>query len=70
MSVLGMPSGGCRRPIGKMTRKGIETVIAIAKKVQAINPEIFEPAADFFGINIEERLNNPAYLEGLHYKEY
>jgi len=70
MSVLGMPSGGCRRPIGKMTRKGIETVITIAKKVQANNPEIFEPAADFFGINIEERLNNPAYLEGLYYLEY
>ena len=70
MSVLGMPSGGCRRPMGKMTKNGIDVVIRVAKTVLETNPEILTPAADFFGIDMEERLNNPAYLEALYYKEY
>lgn len=70
MAILGMPSGGCRRPIGKMTRNGIDTVVAIAKSVQATHPEILKPAADFFGIDVDERLNNPAHLEGLYYSGY
>ena len=70
MSVLGMPSGGCRRPMGKMTKNGIDVVIRVAKTVLETNPEILTPAADFFGIDMEERLNNPAYLEELYYKEY
>jgi len=69
MSVLGMPSGGCRRPMGKMTRTGIASVIHAAKTVFEANPEILAPAAEVFGIDIEERLSNPAHLEGLYYEE-
>jgi 4-hydroxy-tetrahydrodipicolinate synthase len=70
MSILGMPSGGCRQPLGKMTRNGLETVLNTARKVQADDPEIFEPVAEFFNVDIEDRLNNPSILEGLYYKEY
>jgi 4-hydroxy-tetrahydrodipicolinate synthase len=70
MTILGMPSGGCRRPLGKMTRNGLDTVIAVAKKVQANNPELFEPIADFFGVDIDERLSTPANWEGLAYDAY
>nr|MBL0701264.1 4-hydroxy-tetrahydrodipicolinate synthase [Desulfobacterales bacterium] len=28
MSILGMPSGGCRKPLGKMTQKGVEKVLS------------------------------------------
>ncbi len=70
MTILGMPSGGCRRPLGKMTRKGLDTVIATAKKVQANNPELFAPVADFFGVNIDERLSTPENWEGLAYDTY
>jgi 4-hydroxy-tetrahydrodipicolinate synthase len=70
MSILGMPSGGCRRPLGRMTQNGLKKVLAIARKVQADNPEIFKPAGEFFGVDIDERLSNPSCREGLCYKEY
>ncbi len=70
MAILGMPSGGCRQPLGKMTKKGIDIVLEAGRKVQAENPEILKPAADFFNIDIDERLNNPSYCEWLYYKDY
>jgi len=70
MSILGMPSGGCRQPLGKMTRNGLETVLSAARKVQADNPEILQPVAEFFNVDIEQRLNNPSSWDGLFYEEY
>ncbi len=70
ISILGMPSGGCRQPLGKMTKKGLKTVIDVARKVQSSNPEIFKPLADFFGVDVENRLNDPSVLKGLYYEEY
>ncbi len=67
MQVLGMPSGKCRSPIGKMTRQGLEKVIAAARKVQKTNPEIFRPLSEFFNIDIEKRLDDPASKNGLWY---
>lgn len=70
MKLLGMPSGHCRPPLGKMTRAGLEKVLQSARKVQAASPEIFKPLADFFNVDIEERLNTPSYQEGLCYEGY
>ena len=70
MTILGMPAGGCRQPLGKMTKNGLEKVLGAARKVQADNPEIFRPVADFFDVDIAERLNNPSSWEGLAYEEY
>jgi len=70
MSILGMPSGGCRQPLGKMTRNGLETVLSAARKVQDDNPEILKPVAEFFNVDIEQRLNNPTSWDGLFYEEY
>ena len=70
MTVLGMPSGGCRRPLGKMSANGLNTVIEAARTVQKDNPEIFAPAAAFFNVDIEERLGNAAYADGLAYDAY
>ncbi len=70
MSILGMPAGRCRQPLGKMTRNGLETVLKSARKVQTDNPEILKPVAEFFNVDIEGRLNDPSILEGLYYKEY
>ncbi len=67
MAVLGMPVGGCRRPLGKMSLNGIQKVLAVANAVQQKNPEILQPLADFFSIDIDERLSNPQSLEGLYY---
>jgi 4-hydroxy-tetrahydrodipicolinate synthase len=67
MNVLGMPSGPCRQPLGKMTRGGLEVVLAAARKVYEANPKILHPVADHFDVDIEDRLNNEKYLEGLTY---
>lgn len=70
MALLGMPAGPCRRPLGKMSRKGFEKVLDIARNVWSANPEILQPLADFFNVDIAERLDNPAYREGLYYHSY
>lgn len=70
MSLLGMPSGMCRQPLGKMTRNGLDAVLEAARSVYANTPEILQPVADFFNVDIAERLENPAYREGLYYDSY
>jgi 4-hydroxy-tetrahydrodipicolinate synthase len=67
MNVLGMPSGLCRQPLGKMTRNGLEIVLTNARKVYENNPEILQPIADFFGVDLKERLYNEKYWQGLTY---
>jgi 4-hydroxy-tetrahydrodipicolinate synthase len=70
MAILGMPSGPCRKPLGKMTKNGLEKVLKTARIIQSAHPQILKPAADFFNIDIEERLNNPIHWEGLYYEDY
>jgi 4-hydroxy-tetrahydrodipicolinate synthase len=70
MAILGMPCGGCRRPLGKMTQKGLEKVLSAVRTVQKVNPELLEPVADFFGVNIDERLNTPVFWKDLAYESY
>ena len=67
MNVLGMPSGPCRQPLGKMTRNGLEVVLANARKVYENNPEILRPIEDFFHVDLKERLYNEKYWQGLTY---
>jgi len=67
MNVLGMPSGPCRQPLGKMTRSGLEVVLTNARKVFESNPEILQPVADYFNVDLKDRLYNAKYLEGLYY---
>lgn len=70
MSILGMPSGGCRKPLGKMTKNGLEKVLEAGRTIQSRNPEIFKPISEFFDVDIDKRLNDPSTYEGLFYKEY
>ena len=67
MNILGMPSGPCRQPLGKMTRNGIDIVLINARKVYESNPQIFKPITDYFSVDLKERLYNKKYLEGLSY---
>ena len=70
MGILGMPGGPLRRPLGRMTRQGLQVVLDQASKVHKQNPEVFEPLASFFDIDVAERLTNPRYLEGWYYDSY
>jgi len=67
MNVLGMPSGPCRQPLGKMSRNGLEVILSNARKVYENNPEILQPVADFFNVDLKERLYDERGLEGLFY---
>lgn len=67
MQILGMPCGPCRPPLGKMTEKGFAIALAALKKVQADNPEILAPAAEYFNLDIDARLNETAAHEVLWY---
>ena len=53
-----------------MTRNGLDAVLEAARSVYANTPEILQPVADFFNVDIAERLENPAYREGLYYESY
>ncbi len=70
MQLLGMPSGPCRPPLGKMSRAGLERVVAIAKSVQTNHPGIFAPLGQFFDIDIDARLNDKRLLDSLCYPNY
>ena len=70
MNILGMPAGPCRQPLGKMTPNGLEKVLTAVRQVQCANPEILAPAAQFFGIDIESRINSPENWKNLAYSTY
>ncbi|MBA3009768.1 MAG: 4-hydroxy-tetrahydrodipicolinate synthase [Proteobacteria bacterium] len=67
MQILGMPSGPCRKPLGKMTAKGFKIVLEALKQVHGDAPELFSPIADFFRVDIADRLNNTEYRKNLWY---
>jgi 4-hydroxy-tetrahydrodipicolinate synthase len=61
MKGLGMPSGPCRQPLGKMTPKGVEIVRNALKTVNEKDREILRPIQELYGVNIEDRLTNDKY---------
>jgi 4-hydroxy-tetrahydrodipicolinate synthase len=67
MNILGMPSGPCRRPLGKMTKKGFETVLNAARTVHEKTPEILEPMEKFFDVDLSKRLYEDKAWKGLYY---
>ena len=67
---MGMPCGPCRRPLGKMSPGGLRKVVDAALAVQARNPDIFRPVAEFFDVDVAGRLAAPESLRGLSYESY
>jgi 4-hydroxy-tetrahydrodipicolinate synthase len=61
MKSLGLPSGPCRPPLGKMTLKGVEVVRNALKEVYEKDREALMPVQQFYKVNIEERLTNDRY---------
>ena len=61
MKGLGMPSGPCRPPLGKMTPKGIDVVRNALKEVYARDQEVFRPIQEVYRVNIEDRLSTDRY---------
>lgn len=65
MAGLGMPSGACRKPLGKMTAAGVSVVRNAAKQVWETNPEVLQPVSDFFGVDIKSRLEDDSIWNAL-----
>lgn len=70
MNILGMPSGPCRPPLGKMTRQGFEKVLKVARDEDLRSTEIFGPIGEFFKINITKRLWDKNCWSHLCYDSY
>jgi 4-hydroxy-tetrahydrodipicolinate synthase len=70
MTILGMPAGGCRPPLGKMTRRGLDNVLETARQVQQNHPDIFQPIEAFFKVDVSQRLESPASWQDLAYTAY
>ncbi|MBS7605133.1 MAG: 4-hydroxy-tetrahydrodipicolinate synthase [Candidatus Bathyarchaeia archaeon] len=70
MNILGMPSGPCRRPLGKMTKKGLEVALRAVRTVYEKNPELLKPIEDFFDVDLSKRLYNENFWKGLAYDQY
>ena len=70
MNVLGMPSGPTRRPLGKMTRQGIDVALNAARQAHANDPALLAPIGTFFGVDIEARLADESLLDALVYEAY
>jgi hypothetical protein len=50
-----------------MTEQGLQMLVEAGLTVWQNNPEVLEPVAGTFGVDIEERLTEPRYREGLTY---
>ncbi|MFQ5842234.1 MAG: 4-hydroxy-tetrahydrodipicolinate synthase, partial [Thermodesulfobacteriota bacterium] len=61
MNGLGLPSGPCRPPLGRMTPKGVEVVRGAIKAVYQKNKEILMPIQDYYTVNVKERIDNDEY---------
>jgi 4-hydroxy-tetrahydrodipicolinate synthase len=70
MAILGMPAGGCRPPLGKMTKLGMDTVLNTARQVHQDHPEIFQPIEAFFKVDVSQRLEDPACWKDFAYTGY
>ena len=67
MNGLGMLAGPCKRPLGKMTKSGVEIIRNALKTIWQKNPEFLAPIEKFYGIDVEERLKKDKYWEKLGY---
>jgi 4-hydroxy-tetrahydrodipicolinate synthase len=67
MRGLGMISGPCRQPLGRMTPAGIAAVRSTARATWQANPELLSPIQDAFGVDIQQRLDDDALWNSLAY---
>jgi hypothetical protein len=50
-----------------MTRAGLEVVLLNVRKVYEANPQVLDPVAEYFDVDLKDRLTNEKYVEGLTY---
>jgi 4-hydroxy-tetrahydrodipicolinate synthase len=70
MQVLGMTTGPCRSPLGRVTKSALNVMLRSLRTVWAANPEILEPIERCFDVSVADRLVMPQYWENLSYAGY
>ena len=70
MHLIGMPSGPCRQPLGKLGPNAAASLLQIAREQHAKHPELFERIEDFFHVNVGERLLNHDIIREIAYETY
>ncbi|MEK6924396.1 MAG: dihydrodipicolinate synthase family protein [Candidatus Micrarchaeota archaeon] len=61
MAGLGMVDYGVRRPLGRLSREGVGFVRDALRCVWRESPELLEPVAEFFDVDIGERIENDVF---------
>ncbi|MBW2058381.1 MAG: 4-hydroxy-tetrahydrodipicolinate synthase [Deltaproteobacteria bacterium] len=56
MNGLGIPAGPCRRPLGKMTPKGVAVVREAVRAVYEKNPEFLAPIEEHYKVRVVDRI--------------
>ena len=70
MRLLGMPSGPCRRPLGKLTQAGWKHLVGAARQVLANDASLLEPIGSFFGVDVSARLHDDGAMDAMVYSSY
>lgn len=65
MNALGMPSGHARKPLGKMSKSGLDIIRCALKETYDNSPELLTPINDFYGVDVEKRINDDNIWNGL-----
>jgi 4-hydroxy-tetrahydrodipicolinate synthase len=69
MNGLGLPSGPCRQPLGKINKEGLKIIKDNLNELVKQSSQILSPIETHYGVSIEERLNDKKYWQELVYKE-
>jgi 4-hydroxy-tetrahydrodipicolinate synthase len=66
MGLLGLPSGPCRQPLGRLTPAGLQAAIAALQAARQAVPDLFDAGADSWGAvgEIGIDVSVAPYLEG------
>ncbi len=70
LSLVGLPGGACRPPLGRLTGAGLERLAESLVRLRRDAPSILEPAAAHFGVDLDGRLADRSSREGLAYDGY
>jgi len=69
MGGLGMPSGHCRQPLGKMTANGLDMVRSAARTTWENARWVLQPIEDAYGVDLDKRINDDACWRTFAYDE-
>ncbi len=65
MAGLGLPAGPCRQPLGRMCAEGVQIARDALLQIRRESPELLEPLAAFFDVDVDMRLRDDAVWRAL-----